>query len=69
MPVMGPGNNADNADKAIQEILQLIREKYHVSYDKLLHPKMFQAEMDAELEKQFGASFGWKLGTRGRLPS
>ena len=51
MPVMGPGNNADNADKAIQEILQLIREKYHVSYDKLLHPKMFQAEMDAELEK------------------
>ena len=51
MPVMGPGNNSDNADKATQEILQLIREKYHVSYDKLLHPKMFQSEMDAELEK------------------
>jgi hypothetical protein len=51
MPVMGPDSNEENADKAHQEILQLIKEKYHVSYDHLMHPKMYKADMDAELEK------------------
>jgi len=51
MPVMGPDNNEDNADKAHQEILQFIKDKYGVHYDRLLHPKMYKEDMDAELNK------------------
>ena len=51
MPVVGPGDNKENADQAYEEILQLIREKYHVRYDKLLHKKMYKEDMRAELTK------------------
>ena len=41
MPVAGPGDNKENADQAYEDILQLIREKYHIRYDRLLHKKMY----------------------------
>jgi hypothetical protein len=46
MAVVGPGNNSQNADKATEEILQLIKEKYGVRTTNLIDQKDFQVEMN-----------------------
>lgn len=51
MPVMGPSDNQENADRAYRDILQIVKEKYQVHYDLLTHPKMNQADMNLELQK------------------
>lgn len=58
MPVMGPGDNHETADEAHQEILKLLKEKYHIHYDQLCHPKMYKEDMDGEIEKLHQAILG-----------
>ena len=35
MPVMGPDNNEENAGKALKEIAELLKTKYHIDIDKV----------------------------------
>jgi hypothetical protein len=35
MPVMGPGDNRENADLALKEIVALLKTKYHIDIDKV----------------------------------
>lgn len=53
MPVCGPGDNAVNADKAVDEILAMFKEKHGVDVQYLLGKpdKYYQVATTQELEK------------------